>query len=95
MLKESVAKESRSPTQEEVDQLLTFAANRNSSRDSLFSALDAMQLYFGEAPANLGVQFRAWDEEQSLKRSSELPRISTWQQRERTLLNAMREELLK
>ncbi len=92
-LKNYVASENRKPTPQEFDLLKKYVIARDSAKDSLYSALDASQLYFEENTSNLSVHFKEWDVQQSTKLTNELPAISEWQSRKRRILLAMRKEL--
>ena len=94
-LKKHVSGEKRNPSAEELEQLKTYVVDRNAARDRLFSALDALHLYFKNETSIRAMQFRSWDEQQSTKTVADLPAISEWQARERALLSAMRKELMK
>ncbi|OUR92010.1 hypothetical protein A9Q81_17160 [Gammaproteobacteria bacterium 42_54_T18] len=94
-LKEYVKLTKSPPTESQISQLKTYVEQRDRARDKLFSALDALHLYFAEQTSNLAVEFRLWDESQSTKTTSQLASIAEWQKREIIILVAMRKELLK
>ena len=94
-LKEYVKTTKKSPTESQIVQLKRYVEKRDLARDKLFSALDALYLYFEEKTSNLAVEFRLWDESQSTKITSELANIAEWQKKERAILLSMRKELLK
>lgn len=92
-LKKYVASENRAPHPEEIERLKTYVSGRDAARDNLFSALDAVHLYFGERTAEASLQFRVWDEAQSTKTAQELPSINEWRKKGHLVLSMMREEL--
>ena len=94
-LKKYVAEANRGPSSQELERLKSYVAERDSARDDLFSSLDAVHLYFGKKTVTAAVQFRVWDEEQSIKTAPDLPIISEWRERGLSVLSSMREELRK
>ena len=94
-LKKYVAGERRAPSPQEIERLKAYVAARDAARDNLFSSFDAVHLYFGEHTTAASIQFRVWDEDQSIKMSQELPGIDEWRKRGHKVLSAMREELRK
>lgn len=92
-LKRYVASENRAPLPQEIEQLHTYVSARDSARDNLFSALDAVHLYYGEPTTAASIQFRVWDEDQSIKTAQELPSIDEWRKKGYLILSSMREEL--
>lgn len=93
-LKSYVTAENRKPTNHELEQLKKYVTARDTARDKLFSALDSLHLYFEKETSDLSSSFRAWDEQQSIKQTKDLPKTIEWQEKGREILLSIRREML-
>ena len=82
-------------TNENIKTLKLYVANRTKARDELFSALDALSLYFNEDTSKAAYAFRNWDEKQSSKKVYTDKDIAEWKKRQRSILLLMHKELIK
>ncbi|WP_421724495.1 hypothetical protein [Bauldia sp.] len=83
------------PTNEEILLLRRMVDGRDASRDGLISSINSAALYFDSEVIRLAYEFQEWDEEQSVKPESELPKFSEWKKRSKRLLKAIREDLVQ
>jgi hypothetical protein len=80
-------------SQDEILRKQRFIDDRNSTRDALVSALNASRIYFSSNTEQLIEEFYHWDDQCSIMRVGELPKIDAWWTWERKLLSAMKNEL--
>ena len=70
-----------------------YVTDRDNSRDKLFGALGAMELYFSPQTLKKAAEFRIWDDAQAIKRLEDLPPLTDWRERKATVISAIRNEL--
>ncbi|WP_446812186.1 hypothetical protein ACH50O_23190 (plasmid) [Methylomonas sp. 2BW1-5-20] len=77
----SIAKlaKDRELTENEQKRLERYISERDAAKHQLSSQLATLSLYFDKDVIDIAKQFRAWDQEQSIKRLDELPDYSEWE----------------
>jgi hypothetical protein len=70
-----------------------FIENRNNTRDTLISSLNASRIYFSSRTECLIEEFYHWDNECSVMRIGDIPEINAWWTWEKKLLSAMKKEI--
>lgn len=83
------------PSSEERENFKRVVFARSDARDKLFSALDAMHLYFGKSSSELALQFKSWDNQQAALTVEKLPHVDEWRNWQVKILRQLHEEIKK
>jgi hypothetical protein len=84
-----------SASNEEREYFAKIVVARTDARDKLFSAFDALHLYYGTDVSDLVIQFKSWDRQQAELTVDMLPLIDEWRTWQTKILRQLHKEILR